>query len=212
MRRYHYRMAFDDPRDTWNRRFARAGYLFGTEPNAWLRRHAHCFTPGQHALCVADGEGRNSVWLARQSLQVQAFDIADVAVEKARQLAAAAGVAVDFHVSSCRQWTWQPAAHDHVLAIFVQFADPQERAQLFANMIAALRPGGMLLVQGYGPRQIKYATGGPGKLEHLYTPALLRELCAGMDILELDTYEETLAEGSQHVGRSDLIGLVARKA
>jgi SAM-dependent methyltransferase len=205
-------MAFDDPRDTWNRRFARAGYLFGTEPNAWLSRHAHCFAPGQRALCVAEGEGRNSVWLARQGLHVQAFDIAEVAVDKARQLAMASGVAVDFHVASCRQWAWQPAACDHVLAIFVQFADPQERAQLFANMIATLRTGGLLLVQGYGTKQIEYATGGPGKPEHLYTPTLMRELCAGLDILELETYEDMLAEGSQHVGRSDLLGLVARKA
>lgn len=204
-------MSFDDPRDTWNRRFARPGYLFGKAPNAWLARHAALFAPGGSALCVADGEGRNSVWLARRGLQVQAFDIADLAVEKARELAGEAGVSVDFQVASCEQWTWRADSFDFVIAIFIQFADPQERARLFANMIAALRPGGMLLVQGYGPKQIEYATGGPGRLSHLYTPELLRELCAGMEILELEQYEDVLDEGSQHAGRSDLIGLVARR-
>jgi SAM-dependent methyltransferase len=205
-------MAFDDPRDTWNRRFARPGYLFGKEPNVWLARHAQWFSPGQRALCVADGEGRNSVWLARHGLQVDAFDIADVAVHKARIFAREARVEIDFSLAGIEDFHWRRDAYDCVLAIFVQFADPGERARLFANMIDALRPGGLLLVQGYGPKQIEYGTGGPGKLSHLYTPALLRELCAGMQILELQAYEEVLAEGSQHVGFSDLIGLVAKKA
>jgi SAM-dependent methyltransferase len=204
-------MAFDNPRDTWNRRFARSGYLFGTEPNAWLRRHQALFAVGQRALCVADGEGRNSVWLARLGLQVRAFDISDLAVDKARRLATEAGVNLQRVRASVEEFDWRKNEFDFVVAIFVQFADPQERAQLFADMIAALKPGGLLLVQGYGPRQIEFATGGPGKLSHLYTVELMRELTAGMQILELQRYEDVLAEGSQHLGRSDLIGLVARK-
>lgn len=204
-------MSFDDPHDTWNRRFARPGYLFGKAPNEWLARHESLFKSGGTALCVADGEGRNSVWLARQGLKVQAFDIADLAVEKARQLARESGVVVDFQVASCEQYPWQDEAFDFVVAIFIQFADPEERQRLFANMIAALRPGGLLLVQGYGPKQLEFATGGPGRLSHLYTPELLRDLCASMQILDLEQYEDVLAEGHQHVGRSDLIGMVARR-
>ena len=131
---------FTNPAATWNKRFEATGFVFGTEPNAWLREQAHRWQPGQRVLCVADGEGRNSVWLARQGLQVDAFDIADVGVTKARGLAKAAGVQVDFAVCDCDAVAWPQAAYDGVVAIFVQFADPATRARLFANMLAACAP------------------------------------------------------------------------
>ena len=85
------------------------------------------------------------------------------------------------------------------------------RARLFANMIGALKAGGTLVLQGYGPKQLEYKTGGPSLLEHLYTEAMLREAFASMEIVELRDYEADLAEGTRHTGRSALIGLVARK-
>ncbi len=202
---------FADPAGTWNKRFAADGYLFGTEPNAWLREHASVWSPGQRVLCVADGEGRNSVWLARRGLQVQAFDIADVGVAKARRLAAEHGVSVDFQVADCDGFAWPEARYDGVAAIFVQFADPALRERLFAHMQRCLKPGGSLLLQGYTPKQLEYRTGGPPLLSHLYTADLLREAFAAMDIVELRDYEDDVAEGSGHHGRSALIGLVARR-
>jgi len=199
------------PADSWNRRFQAPGFVFGTEPNSWLRAQAHHWQPGQRVLCVADGEGRNSVWLARQGLQVDAFDIAEVGVAKARGLAAAEGVAVHYAVCDCDAVAWPAAAYDGVAAIFVQFADPDVRARLFANMLHCLRPGGILVLQGYTPRQLLFKTGGPPIKTHLYTPALLRRSFAGTDILELHAYEAELAEGPGHHGRSALIGLVARR-
>ena len=77
-----------DAADTWSRRYAGEAFLFGTDPNAWLREHASAIAAGGRVLCVADGEGRNSVWLARQGFRVEAFDIAGTAVAKARGLAA----------------------------------------------------------------------------------------------------------------------------
>ena len=202
---------FADPAGTWNKRFAADGYLFGTEPNAWLREHASVWSPGQRVLCVADGEGRNSVWLARRGLQVQAFDIADVGVAKARRLAAEHGVSVDFQVADCDGFAWPEARYDGVAAIFVQFADPALRERLFAHMQRCLKPGGSLLLQGYTPKQLEYRTGGPPLLSHLYTADLLREAFAAMDIVELRDYDDDVAEGSGHHGRSALIGLVARR-
>ena len=202
---------FADPAGTWNRRFAGDGFLFGTEPNAWLREHAGVWQPGQRVLCVADGEGRNSVWLAGRGLRVEAFDIAEAGVAKARRLAAERGVAVHFEVADCDQFAWPAAAYDGVAAIFVQFADPALRERLFARMTASLKPGGTLVLQGYTPQQLVYGTGGPPLASHLYTEAMLRDAFAGMDILTLREYEADVAEGSGHHGRSALIGLVARR-
>jgi hypothetical protein len=98
-----------------------------------------------------------------------------------------------------------------VAAIFIQFADPAQRQRLFARMVASLRPGGMLVLQGYTPRQLEYRTGGPPHASHLYTPQLLREAFAALEIVELREYEADVAEGSGHCGRSALIGLVARR-
>jgi SAM-dependent methyltransferase len=203
--------SFPDAAFTWNRRFEAQEWLFGTEPNAWLRDHAGLWKPGQRVLCVADGEGRNSVWLARRGLVVDAFDIAEVGVAKARRLAAAHGVQVDFAVSDCDGYAWREEHYDGVAAIFVQFADPPMRERLFANIRRSLKPGGSLVLQGYTPKQLEYKTGGPPHASHLYTEALLREAFGGFEVIELREYEADLAEGSGHRGRSALVGLVARR-
>lgn len=203
--------AFADAAATWNRRFSRDDHLFGTAPNAWLQRHAGVWQPGQQVLCVADGEGRNSVWLAAHGLRVQAFDIASVGVDKARRLAASQGVEVDYRVADCDAYGWPEASLDGVAAIFVQFADPEMRTRLFAHMRRSLRPGGTLVLQGYTPRQLEYKTGGPPQVSHLYTEAMLREAFADMELLTLSEYEAELTEGDGHHGRSALIGLVARR-
>lgn len=203
--------SFDDPAGTWNRRFTPPGYLFGTEPNAWLREHAGMWQPGQRVLSVADGEGRNSVWLARQGLQIDAFDIAEVGVAKARQLAAAQGVAVNYSVASADGFDWPEAAYDGVAAIFIQFADPALRQRLFERMVASLKPGGLLVLQGYTPKQLDYRTGGPPVLSHLYTEPMLREAFGTLELLTLRDYEAEVHEGSGHHGQSALIGLVGRR-
>lgn len=202
---------FDDPALTWNRRFATEGFLFGAEPNVWLRRHAGVWHPGQRVLCVADGEGRNSVWLARQGLQVDAFDLSEVGVAKARALAAEQGAVVNYAVADVDAVAWPEALYDGVAAIFVQFADPAMRERLFANIIASLKPGGTLLLQGYTPKQIDYRTGGPPIASHLYTEELLRQAFGSMEIVELREYEAEVSEGTGHHGHSALIGLVARR-
>ena len=203
--------AFTDAAAMWNKRFAGQDYLFGREPNEYLRAQAALLAPGGRTLCVADGEGRNSVWLARQGLHVEAFDIAEVGVAKARKLATEAGVSVEFHVSGCDDWAWPADAYDAVVAVFVQFADPEMRGRLFANMVRALKPGGVLILQGYTPKQLDYKTGGPGVLSHLYTADLLHEAFASLQTIELVEYDAELNEGAQHSGQSALIGFVARK-
>jgi len=202
---------FADARATWDARFARDDYIFGTAPNVFLAAHAHRLKPGQRALSVADGEGRNSVWLAQRGLVVSAFDISPVGVRKAQALASRAGVAVDFAVAGIDDFPWPLAAFDVVAAIFIQFATPAERARLFVRMLDTLVPGGLLLLQGYTPRQLEYGTGGPPRADHLYTPDLLRESFAAHEILELREHDDVLAEGTQHAGMSALIDCVVRR-
>jgi 2-polyprenyl-3-methyl-5-hydroxy-6-metoxy-1,4-benzoquinol methylase len=201
---------FAHPRATWDARFATERYIFGTEPNAFLVSQRALLAPGQRALCVADGEGRNSVWLAQHGLRVTAFDIAPVGVAKARRLAAYRNVAVDFHVASVEEWVWAPMAFDVVVAIFVQFAAPAVRARMFKGMLATLVPGGVLLLQGFTPRQLEYKTGGPPCAEHLYTAELLRHAFAAHEV-HLREHDALLHEGTQHVGQSAVIDCVVRK-
>ncbi len=202
---------FPDAAATWNKRFENEDYIFGLEPNEYLRAQASLLAPGSRVLCVADGEGRNSVWLARQGMRVDAFDISEVGVAKARKLAAEANVPIEFSVADCDQWPWPVETYDAVVAIFVQFADPAMRERLFADMVRSLKRGGLLVLQGYAAKQLEYKTGGPPILSHLYTADLLRAAFATLQIIELREYEADLTEGTQHHGRSALVGLLARK-
>jgi SAM-dependent methyltransferase len=194
----------------WNERYGAPDYIFGTAPNAFLASNASRLKRGQRALCIADGEGRNSVWLAEQGLEVTAFDFSPIGVDKARKLAASRGVKVRYEVSSVYDWSWPAAAFDVVAAIFVQFADPPMRSFMFERMARALRPGGLVLVEGYTPKQLEFGTGGPKQVDQLYTEDLLRAAFAGMEIVELRQYEAELDEGSRHQGPSAVIDLVAR--
>jgi SAM-dependent methyltransferase len=202
---------FADARATWDARFAKPGLLFGEQANAFLQREASRLAANSSVLSVADGEGRNAIFLAAQGHAVTAFDISPVAVDKARKWAAERDVTVQFSVAGVDDWAWTPAAFDAVVAIFVQFADPAMRARLFAGMWQTLKPGGLLLLQGYTPKQLDYRTGGPGKLEHLYTEAMLRTLLPHAEWILLREHEATLSEGAGHAGMSALIDAVARK-
>jgi 2-polyprenyl-3-methyl-5-hydroxy-6-metoxy-1,4-benzoquinol methylase len=202
---------FDDARAFWDERFSAAEYIFGREPNRFLVSQAAWFAPGNSVLDLATGEGRNAVWLARRGCRVTGVDISPKAIEKARQLAAESAVQVHFEVEDVRARAWQPDAFDAVITIFIQFAAPAERQAVFAGMQRTVRPGGIVVLQGYTPKQLEYRTGGPPQADHMYTEALLREAFAGWEILHLAEHEDMLSEGTKHVGRSALIDLVARK-
>ncbi len=195
----------------WNDRYAGDDYLFGTEPADFLRRVEGWLTPGETVLAIADGEGRNSVWLAGQGMAVTAFDPAQNAVAKARKLAAARGVTVDFQICDLDGWDWS-RQFDVVAGIFIQFVGPRERGRLFSRINQALKPGGLLLLHGYAPRQVGYGTGGPPSRENMYTLDLLRESFAGYEVLRAEDFDADVDEGRGHSGRSALIDFVARKA
>ncbi len=195
----------------WEERYATPDYLFGKEPAIFITEKAEYLKSGQSALVVADGEGRNSVFMAEQGLVVTAMDGATNAVEKAKALAQERGVTVDFQVADIMTWDWDAVQYDLVVAIFIQFSGPDARAEVFEGLKRSLKPGGVLLLHGYTPEQIDLGTGGPPFVENMYTEELLRQSFADLDILELNAYHREVQEGRGHSGMSALIDLVARK-
>ena len=195
----------------WDQRYDTTDYLFGTEPSRFLKLNAEFLRAGDTALAVADGEGRNSVFMAELGLQVVAMDSSPVALEKARRLAAERGVDVDFRLADLRDWDWEADRFDVVVAVFIQFADPLFRAEIFDGLERALKPGGLLLLHGYTPVQVEYGTGGPPNPEQMYTRQMLAGRFGAWDIIRLEEYEAELQEGAGHSGMSALIDLIARR-
>jgi cyclopropane fatty-acyl-phospholipid synthase-like methyltransferase len=159
---------------------------------------------------VADGEGRNGVWLAEQGLDVLTIDYSPAALAKARALAADRGVGLRTEVTDVFAWRWPTNTFDVIAAIFI-FAAPAQRPAFFANLKGALKPGGLLLMQGYRPEQLKYRTGGPPDAERMLTRAILQEGFGDMTQVDIREHDSTISEGTAHVGMSALIDLVARK-
>ena len=199
-----------DPK-RWESRFSQEGYLFGTAPNAFLKAQAHRLRPGLDVLSVADGDGRNGVWLAEQGLNVHSVDFSPTAIQKAEALAAARSVTIRAERADLFAWAWPAEAYDVVVAIFLQFAPPAERKRMFEGMKQALKPGGLLIMEGYGPKQLDYGTGGPRLIDWLYTRALLEEAFGDFASIEIDEYETELDEGARHKGMSALIDFIGRK-
>lgn len=195
----------------WDTRYDRTDYIFGEAPNAFLAANAPRLKGYATALAVADGEGRNGVFLAEQGLAVLSIDASPVGLVKADGLARKRGVSLTTHCLDIADYDWPEAAFDVVAAIFIQFAPPALREAMFAGMVRTLAPGGLLLLQGYRPEQLAHGTGGPSQLENLYTEALLREQFAGLEIISLESYDTELTEGAAHAGLSAVIDLVARK-
>jgi cyclopropane fatty-acyl-phospholipid synthase-like methyltransferase len=197
--------------ERWETRFRAPGYAFGKEPNAFLKSQAHRLPRGGSALSVADGEGRNGVWLAEQGLDVTTIDFSPAGVEKARTLAAERGVKLRAELADVTTWQWPSEAYDVIAGIFIQFVTPAERERLFAGMKRALKRGGLLILQGYRPEQLKYRTGGPQNAEQLYTRGLLQSAFGDMAEIEISEHDSAISEGTSHVGMSALIDLVAKK-
>ena len=195
----------------WDTRYSQDGYIFGEAPNRFVAANADRLRGYRNALAVADGEGRNGVFLAEQGLDVLSIDASPVGLAKAEKLARKRGVSLTTQCGDIGGYDWPEAAFDVVAAIFIQFAPPAMRDAMFAGMVQTLKPDGMLLLEGYRPEQLGYGTGGPSQLENLYTEELLRDRFAALDIISLESYDAELREGTAHAGPSALIDLVARK-
>lgn len=204
-------MAEPDQAAFWDERYAADEYLFGTAPNAFLTREVHRLASGSKVLAVADGEGRNSVFLAQHGHRVVATDVSERALDKARALAKRRGVEVEYRQVNLAEWGWPAEAFDAVVGIFIQFAGPGLREDIFDGIHRSLKQGGLLLLEGYRAEQLAYGTGGPPNIENLYTEDGLRRAFSTWEIELLDAYDAEIEEGPGHSGKSALIDLIARK-
>ncbi len=191
----------------------RPGNMFSASSQMrFLPRRRHRIAPGARVLAVADGEGRNGVFLAETGANVHAIEVSAAAIGKSKRLAAQRGVNLTWEQADVTSWDWPEAEYDVVVAIFVQFITAEERPAFFANLQLALKPGGLLLMEGYRTEQLAYGTGGPPVASQLYTEPMLRKAFAGLSIEVLRSYDDVIEEGSGHVGMSALIDLVATRA
>jgi len=204
-------MAHNPDLDHWEARFASSDYRFGKEPNEFLVRCKPLLPRTGKVLAVADGEGRNGVWLAMQGLDVTSTDFSPSAQAKGRKLATENHVTVNFVQADAHEWAYPEEAFDVVAEIFTQFSTPEKRPKKWAGMRRALKRGGLLILQGYTPKQLEHATGGPKEISQLYTRDMLERAFGDFDEVKIIEEERELQEGPGHSGMSAVIGLTARK-
>jgi SAM-dependent methyltransferase len=193
----------------WDDRYGTDEYVFGTEPNEFLAEQAQGLAPGR-VLCIAEGEGRNAVWLAEQGHAVTAVDGSAVGLAKARRLAASRGVRIETVHADLSEYAIEPGGFDLVVSIFGHLP-PALRRDVHGRCAAGLRPGGRMILEAYTPRQLKHGTGGPPTTELMMTADALREDFAGLEFLVLEERERPVHEGRGHDGLAAVVQLVARK-
>ncbi len=198
------------PQTFWDERFSEEGFVYGTEPNAFLVEQAGCLAPAARVLVPGDGEGRNGVWLAGRGFNVLSVDASAVGIGKAKRLAAERGVDIATEVADLATWKWPVAAFDGVVAVFLHLP-PAIRPIVHHCIVAALKPGGIVILEAFRPEQLVYGTGGPKDPAMLYEPRQLMSDFAGTEPLLLEETLIDLDEGKFHSGRAATVRLVARK-
>jgi SAM-dependent methyltransferase len=198
------------PRDMWEQRYGAAEYIYGTEPNDFLRTSVDGFTPGR-ALCYADGEGRNSVFLAEQGWQVSAIDLTESGVAKTHRLAAERGVTVDAQVADLADYDPGESQWDLIVSIFAH-TPPPIRTRVHNAIATALAPGGHLVLEAYTPDQIGRGTGGPPVPELTMTLDELRRDITGLELVHAAELERPVVEGPGHTGVGAVVQVIARRA
>jgi SAM-dependent methyltransferase len=198
----------------WDDRYSESGYAFGTAPNQFLTAQHQRLKPGMKTLVIGDGEGRNGVWLASQGLDVLSVDLSPIGLEKTQALAAQHQVSLKTECADLTTWNWAKATYDLVVSIYVHFA-PDTRQQVHRSMLDSLKPGGLIILEGFNPDQIQYQrdynSGGPNNPVMLYDPEMLRQDFVEGEILELTETITELHEGQYHDGKAAVVRLVLKK-
>ncbi len=193
----------------WDERYAAPEYVYGTEPNDFLLAVA-CQIPTGRVLCLAEGQGRNAVFLARRGHDVVAVDQSPVGLRRARELADAAGVSITCVTADLAEYAIARDAFVGIVAISMHLP-PALRHRVYRGAVEGLRPGGVVILEAYTPRQLGRGTGGPPVEELLVPPKAVVEGFAGLDFLLFQEVEREISEGAYHHGPSATVQLLARK-
>lgn len=201
----------EPPHTEWDERFDQDAYVYGTEPNDFLRESAEKLPPPPaRALSLAEGEGRNAVFLAGLGYEVTGVDASAVGLSKARRLARARGVSIETVQARLEDYRIAPGAWELIVSIFCHLP-PELRERVHGEVVAGLRPGGMLVLEAYTPDQLRHRTGGPSREELLFTSDLLRRDLSGLEFLHLREVERDVTEGLLHRGMAAVVQVLARK-
>ena len=194
----------------WDERYSEPGYAYGTQPNDFLVAMAARIPPGK-VLSLAEGEGRNAVFLAQQGCQVTAVDASLVGLRKAQALAQEKELAIQTVHTDLNEYEPGVEQWDAIVSICCHLPTPQ-RAALHRKVVAALKPGGVLVLEAYIPRQLQFATGGPPTAELMVTLDALREELQGLRLELAQELERDVCEGKYHHGRGAVVQVLASKA
>ena len=197
------------PGGAWDERYAEPGWAFGEAPNDFLREHAAALPVGR-TLCLAEGEGRNAVFLAGLGHAVTGVDRSHVGLAKARGLAERHGVHLDLVQADLGTWSLGVGTWDAIVSIFAHVPG-EVRPGLHRRVVEALRPGGMLLLEAYTPAQFGRGTGGPSEAARYMSLAGLRTELAGLTFESARELERPVIEGRYHTGMAHVVQLIARR-
>jgi len=194
----------------WNQRYAGEDYAYGTEPNDFLVAQAPLLPAGRPVLCLADGEGRNGVWLASRGFAVTSLDVARQGLEKAQALAKRAGVPIETVHADITRHELGENRWGGIVSIFLHLP-PRARAALHARCVRALAPGGVYVYESYGKRQPAFGTGGPPEVELLARLDDVVDELAGLEIVHRFDGVRAVHEGRHHHGDAHVVQVVARR-
>ncbi|MRN38240.1 class I SAM-dependent methyltransferase [Neisseria sp. N95_16] len=195
----------------WDQRYLGEEYVFGTEPNEFIRRIRPYLPSSGNALDLATGEGRNAVFLAECGLDTEGVDLSAVGLEKAAKLAAERGVNISLRQADLLGLDLPPQSHDVITSVFCHFTEP-DRSRFSQRIIAALKPNGLFAGVFYHPNQIANGTGGPSDPAMLGTLEEMQAALDGLEWLIAEHRDHELNEGNRHVGMSSVVYLLGRKA
>lgn len=193
----------------WDKRYDTQEYIYGTEPNDFLAERFATIPKGK-VLCLAEGEGRNAVFLARQGYAVTAVDASKVGLDKAQKLAVESNVDLEVVHADLADFRLGENEWDGIVAIFCHLP-VDVRQQVHRQIPTALRPGGVFLLEAYTPDQLALATGGPTDRDLLLTDNILQSELRGLKFQHLAEVQREVFEGSFHTGRAAVVQAIASK-
>jgi SAM-dependent methyltransferase len=193
----------------WDERYSVEEYVYGKTPNVFLSEMSGKLKKG-NVLCLAEGEGRNAVYLARQGFTVTAVDSSSVGLAKADKLARESRVSIQTVVADLADYRIEEGTWDSIVSIFCHLHRDLRR-RLHRDVVAGLTEGGTFLLEAYTPKQLEFGTGGPRSAEYLVELAALEEELAGLEVVHGKELVREVNEGIKHTGEASVVQFLARK-